>query len=355
MSEVATFSKHGNIGIVTLNSPPVNALSHELRLVLRDAFKAAIEDSQVEAILLRCDGRTFVAGADIREFDLPPASPDVHEIVEWVGQCPKPVTAALHGTPLGGGVELALACQFRVATPDAQMGFPEVNLGILPGAGGTQRLPRLIGVRPALDMVVSGLPIAAPKALELGLIDEVITGDFVAGAIAFVQRTISERRPLNKLTERVVALDDPAVFAEYETRIARTHRGFLAPLCCVKAIRAAVDLPFQQGLKLERELFLELVHSPQSKAQRHAFFGEREVSRSPRLPREIRAREVRSVAVVGAGDAAGRMARRFADRRVATTLLTVPGQQSEQMTDASALVNVRTATSFDELKKLISS
>lgn len=347
MSDLATFTKHDNVGVVTLNNPPVNALSHELRLALRDAFKAAIADPNVEAIVLRCEGRTFVAGADIREFDRPPASPDVNEIVEWVGQCPKPVTALLHGTALGGGVELALACQFRVAAPDAQLGFPEVNLGILPGAGGTQRLPRLIGVRPALELIVGGSPTTAPKALELGLIDHIVSSDLLAGALEFTRRMLREAPSHPKLVERKPTLDDPAIWSEYEALVARTHRGFLAPTRCIQAIRAAVELPFHEGLKRERELFLELLHSPESKAQRHAFFGEREVARSPRLARDVRAREVRSVAVVGDGESAVHMARRFADRRIPVMLFTPSGHTPEQPVEGA---NLRVASAYDDLK-----
>lgn len=349
MTELATFRKQGKVGVVALNHPPVNALAYVLRVALQTAFRAALEDSDVEAILLYCEGRTFVAGADIREFDQPSAHPDVHEIVEWVGDSPKPVTAALHGTALGGGVELALACQFRVAAADAQMGFPEVNLGILPGAGGTQRLPRLVGVRPALELIVGGAPIGATKALELGLIDEIITGDLLVGAVAFVERKLSEGRNWVKLRERSTTSVDPSTFSNFEASISAKSRGFLAPLHCIRAIRAASERPFDEGLAFERELFKELVTSPQSKAQRHAFFGEREVSRSPRLPRDVSPREVRTVAVLGSGEPGVQLARRFAERRIPVTLLELP-ELSEQSLSQAQGANLRVSANVADIK-----
>ncbi len=318
MAELATLTKHANVGVVTLNNPPVNALSHALRLAMQEAFMAAIDDPSVQAIVLHCDGRTFVAGADIREFDIAPLHPDVHEVVEWVGNCPKPVTVALHGTALGGGVELALACHYRVATPDAKVGFPEVGLGILPGAGGTQRLPRLVGVRAALEMIVGGAPIPASRAMELGLLDELIEGDLLSGALKFAERALAEARPWGKVSDRPISFHEPQLFGEFEQRIASTSKGFLAPFHCIRAIRAAAELPFDEGLRLERELFFELVNSPQSKAQRHAFFGEREVARSPLLPADVRPSPIRRVAVVGGAQACAAISSELSGRGVPT-------------------------------------
>ncbi len=365
MAELASFSKHGNVGVIALNNPPVNALSHALRLALQDAFTTAIQDPSIEAILLCCEGRTFVAGADIREFDGPPLIPDVPETVEFVGSCPKPVTAALHGTALGGGVELALACHFRVSTPDAKVGFPEVGLGILPGAGGTQRLPRLVGVRAALDLIVGGAPITAPRAVKLGLIDQVIQGDFRTGALAFVERVVAAREPWQRVSDREIVFDEPGFFDEYQERVAAKQRGFLAPSRCIAAVRAAVELPFAEGLKRERELFVELMNSPQSKAQRHAFFGEREVARSPLLPADVPANTVRTAAVVGADGTASKIAETLAGRRVPVTLLTAPpGREHAEellrasraraltpnrMPNATELENLRLGDSYDDL------
>lgn len=360
MAELATFTKRANVGIVTLNNPPVNALSHALRVALQAAFNAAIADADVEAILLHCDGRTFVAGADIREFGKAPLRPDVNEIVEWVAESPKPVTAALHGTALGGGVELALACHFRVAAPDAKVGFPEVGLGILPGAGGTQRLPRLVGVRAALDMVVGGAPISASKARDLGMVDALIEGDLLQGALSFVQERLAEKAPWGKVSERKVTCDDPGLFEEYERSIAEKSRGFLAPSRCIQAIRAAVELPFDEGLKRERELFLELMNSSQSKAQRHAFFGEREVSRSPRLPSGVPGAPIRAIAVVGSNSPAVAIATDLS-RRIPTTFVAlgapVEGELSEvrqgRFSDVQDAAVVIVAAAGEQLDKAL--
>lgn len=351
MAELATLTKQGSVGVITLNNPPVNVLSHAMRVALRDSLEAAVADSSIEAILLLCEGRTFVAGADIREFDTPAGRPDVNEIVELVGACKKPITAAIHGTALGGGVELALACQFRLATPDAQLGFPEVNLGILPGAGGTQRLPRLVGVPAALELIVGGSSIGAPKALEIGLIDELTSSDLRAEALAFVERKLAERKPWTKISERQVAAVEPATFEAFEAGLADKARGFLAPFACIKAIRAAAETSFQEGLAYERQLFLQLVSSSQSKAQRHAFFGEREVSRSPRLARDVRPKEVRSVAVVGSDDAAVQMAKRFADRRMPVTLVT-SSERVEQMATQTQATNIRVSAAHADVENV---
>jgi 3-hydroxyacyl-CoA dehydrogenase len=321
MTELVTVAKQDHVGVITLNNPPVNALSYPLRRALSDAFALVLVDDEVQALVLRCEGRTFVAGADISEFDQEPRKPDVPEVVELVGGSPKPVTAALHGTVLGGGLELALACQFRVAAPGTKLGFPEVSLGILPGAGGTQRLPRLVGAKAALDMIVGGVPVSAARALALGLVDEVVEGDLDAGTLAFVERALAEGRSGSKLGERVAQPEPSGFFAEYEQSIAAESRGRIAPLYCVRAVRAALELPFAEGIELERRLFRELVRSPQSKAQRHAFFGEREVARTPRVPKDARARDVRAVAVVGANETGAAIVERLAGKRLPVVFL----------------------------------
>jgi 3-hydroxyacyl-CoA dehydrogenase len=321
MTQLVSFTRQGNIGVVALNNPPVNALSHEVRVGVNQAFTTALADNEVAAIVVWCEGRTFVAGADIREFGKPPLAPDLPEVVEFVSSAQKPVIAALHGTALGGGLELALACDFRIAAASAKLGLPEVTLGLLPGAGGTQRLPRLIGVRAALDMIVGGALLSASKAQSLGLVDEVVEGELKAAALAFAGRVIAEKLALRKLSERSVELDDPRLFDVYEDRVTRERRGFLAPLRCVQAVRAAAELPFQDGLLRERELFRELMASPQSKAQRHAFFAEREVLKSPNLPEDAAARAVTTAGVVGDSGAGGGIAACFADARIPVTLL----------------------------------
>jgi 3-hydroxyacyl-CoA dehydrogenase len=318
---VLTVAQHGAVGAVALNNPPVNALSHPLRLALLDALSNLYADPAVQAIAVWCEGRTFIAGADIREFGKPALLPDLPDVVEFLDRAPKPVVAAIHGTALGGGLELALACHFRIAAADAKLGLPEVTLGLLPGAGGTQRLPRLIGVRASLEMIIGGVPVPAHQALSLGLVDGVFEGDAKAAALAFAERAIAEKLPVRRVSELCARLDEPLVFEEYEEKLAREWRGFLAPFRCLRAVRAAVELPFDEGLKRERQLFSELMASSESKAQRHAFFAEREVAKVPGLPENTPARPVRSAAVVGEGATAREVAQCFADAQLPVTVL----------------------------------
>lgn len=330
MSEIVTLTQHGRVGVLTLNNPPVNALSHALRVELSARLADALATPAIEAIVLCCEGRTFVAGADIREFGKAPQTPDVPDVVELVGRAAKPLVAALHGTALGGGLELALACHFRVAVPAAKLGFPEVSLGILPGAGGTQRLPRLIGVRTALELLVGGVPIGGVRAQAIGLVDALIEGDLKAGAIGFAERVLTEQRPLPSLGATLATLDSPALLEEFEAGIRERCRGQLAPFHIVRAVRAAVELPFPTGLKVERALFAELMASPQSAALRHAFFAEREVAKVPGLPKDTPARPVKSAAVVGAGAIGSTLAMGFADAHVPVVLLDTSREALEQ-------------------------
>jgi 3-hydroxyacyl-CoA dehydrogenase len=322
MTQVVRLTTQGKLALIALNNPPVNALSHAVRVGISEAFATALADGDVHAIVIWCEGRTFVAGADIREFGKPPLLPDVPEVIELVGASSKPVIAALHGTTLGGGLELALACDFRLAAASTKLGLPEVTLGILPGAGGTQRLPRLVGARAALDLVVTGALIGASNAHALGLIDEVVEGELQAAALAFAERVLAEQWPIRKASERSVELDDPGLFEAYERDVARDHRGFVAPLRCIQAVRAAVELPFEAGLLRERELFAELMASPESKAQRHVFFAEREVLKPAGLSPDLVPRAVRSVGVVGDGSAgASAIAACFAEARIPAVLV----------------------------------
>ncbi len=335
MPPLVTLEKHGNLGVVALNNPPVNALSHELRRTLCALLAEAFADASIDAIVIWCEGRTFIAGADIREFGKAPLAPDVPEVVELIDRAPKPVIAALHGTALGGGLELALACHYRIAVASARLGFPEVTLGLLPGAGGTQRLPRLIGVSAALDLIVNGTLVSAAKAHALGLIDAVIEEPLKEHAQAFGARVLLERRPLRRVSELVAQLDAPEQLEAYRSSIAQKHRGFLAPFHCIEAVRAAVELPFEAGLQRERELFVELMASPESKAQRHAFFAEREVAKLPGLAAETATRALRSVVVVGCGKRARALGACFAGAVPAVTLLA--GTQQELDNTVAAL------------------
>ncbi len=323
MQEIVTFSKEGNIGLIVVNNPPVNALSQAVRQGIKTGVEKGIADKDILAMIIICEGRTFIAGADIREFGKPMMEPFLPAIVQYIEDSPKPMIAAIHGTALGGGLEIALGCHFRIAAPTAKVGLPEVKLGILPGAGGTQRLPRLVGPQAALDMIVSGNPIAAQKAQTIGIIDEIADGDLKAAALTFAKKVISEKRPIKKISSLAAKVDNPAMFEEYAKSIARKQRGFLAPFQCIKAVQAATELPFAEGMKREREIFVELQASPQSKAQRHVFFAEREVARIPGLPADQPTREIKSVGVLGAGTMGGGIAMCFVNAGIPVVLLEV--------------------------------
>ena len=330
MSHLVTATRHDRVAVVALNNPPVNALSHAVRVALCASLQELFAASDVEAIVIACQGRTFIAGADIREFGKPPLVPDLPELVEFLDTAPKATIAAIHGTALGGGLELALACHFRVATETAQLGLPEVALGILPAAGGTQRLPRLIGVKPALDMIVSGTPIPAASAQRLGLIDGIIADPVLDSGLAFAQRVLAEGRPRRRVSGLTAKLDDVNSLAAYEQGMAERCRGFLAPFRCIEAVRGAVELSFAEGLLLERELFKQLIASPESQAQRHVFFGEREVAKIPGSPADTPTRPLKSVVIAGAGAVAGKLARCFADAKITVTLRADTRDQLDQ-------------------------
>ena len=325
MSEVVGFQKRGSVAVILVNNPPVNALSQGVRQGLVEALEKGVADPEVHSIVLAGGGRTFIAGADITEFGKPPTGPALDAVIARYEASPKPVVAALHGTALGGGLEVALGCHYRIAIRDAKCGLPEVKLGILPGAGGTQRLPRLIGVPKALEMIVSGEPVGAADAKALGLVDEVVEGgDLVAAAVTFAER-VAEKRPLPRVRDRTDALEqakkDPAIFEKAKKDAAVRARGGQAPLRCVDAVRAAVELPFEEGLKRERELFQEAVASTESKALRHVFFAERTAAKIPDVPGDTPTLPVRKVAVLGAGTMGGGIAMVFANAGIAALLL----------------------------------
>jgi len=321
MNQIVSLTRVDDIGVISVNNPPVNALSQPVRAGLKAAIAEGNADSGISALVIHCEGRTFIAGADIREFGKPLQPPGLDAVIDAIENSPKPVIAAIHGTALGGGFEVALGCHYRVAVPSAKVGLPEVKLGLLPGAGGTQRLPRLIGPSAALPFIVDGNPVAATKAAAMGVIDEIIEGDLRAGAVAFARKVIAEKRPLRKISALSVQLDNPNLFAEFEKSIAKKQRGFLAPFHCIKAIRAACELPFAEGLKRERELFMELMESPQSKAQRHVFFAEREVAKIPGLPEDQPTRNIKSVGIAGAGTMGGGITMCFVNAGIPVTLL----------------------------------
>jgi len=321
--QIVTLERVGAIGVLTVNNPPVNALSHGVRSGLKTGLDAALADGAISGMVLICAGRTFVAGADITEFGKPMKEPGLAAIIETIENSPKPVIAAIHGTALGGGLELALACHYRVAAPEAKCGLPEVKLGILPGAGGTQRLPRIVGLALALEMITSGEPISAKQAGEAGLVDEVSKGDLKAATIAFAEKVLRERWPLRRIRDMSDKLKVPEVdyFKNFKSTLAKRRRGLEAPQACVDAVEAAATLPFEQGLKRERELFTKLLSGEQSKAQRYFFFAEREANKIPDVPADTPAKTIRKAAVIGAGTMGGGIAMNFANVGIPVTVV----------------------------------
>jgi 3-hydroxyacyl-CoA dehydrogenase len=315
----------GVIAVITVDNPPVNALKHEVRAGLAEALRQVRADASIHAVVIACAGRTFFAGADITEFGKPPQAPGLGEVIAQIEALPKPVVAALHGTALGGGFELALACHFRVAAATARVGLPEVKLGLLPGAGGTQRLPRLVGPEQALRMIVTGEPIGAAEAHADGIVDQIVEGDLSAAAVAFARRVVAEKRPLQKVRDRddklAPARADPGPFDKAAAALTRRLRGREAPAACVEAVRNAFTLPFEEGLRRENELFRTLVASDQSKAQRHVFFAEREAAKVPNLPPATAPRPLARGAVIGAGTMGGGIAMCFANAGMPVTLI----------------------------------
>ena len=326
INAVTDFSVEGDVGVVTLNSPPVNALSAVVREGLKGAFEAAIADPAVKAIVLICDGKTFIAGADITEFGKAMTGPSLQDVQATIENAPKPVVAAIHGTALGGGLEVALVAHYRVAVPSAKGGLPEVNIGLLPGAGGTQRLPRIVGVEKALEMVTSGQHVPAKAAHAMGLFDELVEeGNLRAGAIAFARKVVAENRPLKKvrdLSDKVeAARGRPEIFESFRAANAKKFRGFMAPENNIKCIEAAVNLPFDEGLKEERRLFMELMTGSQSAAQRYVFFAERQAAKIPDVPDDTPTIPVKKVGVIGAGTMGGGIAMNFLNAGIPVTII----------------------------------
>ncbi|MBR1222133.1 enoyl-CoA hydratase/isomerase family protein [Bradyrhizobium sp. U87765 SZCCT0131] len=330
MSEVVKVERHDVVAIVTIDSPPVNALSAAVRAGISEAVKSLGSDPQVQAIVLTCAGRTFIAGADITEFGKPPKPPGLGEVISDIENCPKPVIAAIHGTALGGGLEVALGCHFRVATKDAKLGLPEVKLGLLPGAGGTQRLPRAVGPELGVKMVVTGDPIGAAEALKSGLIEEIVEGP-ASGGEAFARKVLAEKRPLRKLrdddSKLAAAKADRSIFTNAAAAANKRNRGLDAPLACAEAVSWVFDVPFDEALKRERESFMKLVAGDQSKAQRHAFFAEREAAKIDGVPEGTKPRKVERVAIIGAGTMGGGIAMSFANAGIPVTLIETGEEQ----------------------------
>lgn len=299
---VVSVETRDNLAIVTIDNPPVNALSQAVRGGIVSALDEA-ERAGAEAVVLHCAGRTFVAGADIREFGKPPKPPWLPEVIARIEACRQPVVAAIHGTTLGGGLELALGCHYRIAVPTARVGFPEVLLGLIPGAGGTQRLPRLVGAERALDMMVSGKLVNAAEAAGMGIVDRLAeSGNLLDEAMNFARELVSDGEPPRLIRDLSVEHVGPEFFTEYRKRIARKTRGLMSPERIVRCVEASLHVPIDQALKEEREHFFECMASPQSSALRHLFFAERQAVKPP--PGVSTAAEVpaiRRIAVIGAG------------------------------------------------------
>ena len=315
MGDVVSYSREGDIAFITVNNPPVNALSLPVRQGLQQCFQQFNADADAKACVLICDGRTFIAGADITEFGKPPEDPWLPKVIEEMEALDKITVAAIHGTALGGGLETAMGCHYRCAVPSAMVGLPEVTLGLLPGATGTQRLPRLIGPKAALDAMISGKPIPAPKACEAGAVDEIVDGDLKEGATAFARRLLEEGAEPRRLSQSDVDTTevDEHFFAEYRNKMARSTRGFFAPEQIVKCVEAAVSLPYADAVKRENELFMECMMSSHSAAQRHLFFAERACTKVNDVPKDTPLRDIKKVAVLGGGTMGGGIAMNFAN------------------------------------------
>ncbi|MBT5862450.1 MAG: 3-hydroxyacyl-CoA dehydrogenase [Gammaproteobacteria bacterium] len=322
MASPVSYRLEGIIGVITVDSPPVNALSHAVREGVFDAISEAQGDSS-EAIVISCDGRTFFAGADITEFDKPLKDPGLPDLVKAIEASSKPVVAAMHGTALGGGFEMALAAHYRCAMPFAKVGLPEVKLGLLPGAGGTQRTTRLAGVKASLDLITSGVPIVAAKAKSLGLIDKIIDGNLLSGAIAWAGQLVADQAPIRRSSEQAVPEYDAAIFEEYRTSLRRRARGQIASGRIVAAVEAAATMSFTDGLAIEKQAFLDCMASPESAGMRHIFFAEREAPKVDDLPRDIVQRPIETVGIIGGGTMGGGIAMSFANAGIQVTMIEI--------------------------------
>ena len=326
INQVVDLTVEDAVAVVSINSPPVNTLSVGVRDGLALAFKQVLGDSGVGAIVLICEGRTFIAGADITGFGKPPQGANLLEVLKGIEGASQHVVAAIHGTALGGGFEVALACHYRVAVPSAKCGLPEVKLGLLPGAGGTQRLPRIVGVERALEMLTSGEHVGAKVCFEIGLVDALMEeGKLLEGAIAFARALIADKRPLKKVRDLdakvVAARTNPQVFADFRKANARKFRGFDAPDFNIRCVEAAVNLPFDEGMVFERKLFLELMAGVQSAAQRYAFLAERAAWKIPDVPADTATLPCAQVGIIGAGTMGGGIAMNFLNAGVPVTLV----------------------------------
>ncbi len=325
MSDAASYSVRDGIAVITMSNPPVNGLGHALRTGIMDGLKKAEGDAAVKAVVLVGSAKAFSGGADIREFNTPKsfAKPSLPEIVAALDETKKPVVAAIGGFAMGGGFELALGCHYRVAAPKAQLALPEVKLGILPGAGGTQRLPRVIPMAEAVTLMTSGNPMPAEKGKALGAIDEIVQGELLDGALGYAKKLVTEGKGARRIRDMKAKLDgEPKKFFDgVRAEVAKASKGYPAPLEIVACAEAAVSLPFDQGIAAERKGFEKLVETSESKALRHMFFAERQTSKIPGVPEETKARDVKSAAIIGAGTMGGGIAMSFVNVGIPVTLI----------------------------------
>ena len=359
---VVSYEVIDKVGVIKVNYPPVNALSQPVREGILSAVTNAKSDD-TEALVLICEGRTFIAGADITEFGGEMGGPSLHDVVHAMDKAGKPVVAAIHGTALGGGLETSLGAHYRIALNSAKLGLPEVSLGLLPGGAGTQRMPRLVGPVAALDMMVTGKPITAAKALEIGLVDKVVVDDLQGNAVSYAKELAANNAELRIAGEMTV---DPAsvpegLFEGYEQVLAVKAKGQIAPQNIVKCIKAAVELPIEQGLKIEWELFLECMASPQSAALRHIFFAERMAAKIAGIDKQTPLREIKKVGIIGGGTMGGGIAMNFANVGIPVTMLEISDEALERGLgivkknyDISASKGRMTADKAEQLTAMIS-
>src|SRR5881394_2444656 len=354
--------RHGDVLIVLSNNPPVNALSTAVRQGLVDSIGEAEADDGVKAVVIACEGQTFFAGADITEFGKPPQQPWLPAVVDTIENCSKPVVAAIHGTALGGGLEVALGCHYRVAEPSAKLGTPEVKLGLLPGAGGTQRLARVAGVRKALEMCATGNPIGAKEGFECGLVDRLVEGELIPHAVGYAEE-VRDVRPLPKSSERQDKLNEcnPETFDTFRKENARKFRGFDAPEANIKAVKVACEKPYSEGVIEERKLFMELMSGTQAKAQQYFFFAERKAAKIEGLADDVRPRDIKRIGVIGAGTMGGGISMNFLSAGIPVTIIEMQQEALDRGTgvmrknyDASAAKGRMTTEQVEKAMGLLS-
>ena len=317
MSNIIKFEMRNNVGVITINNPPANALNFEVKKYISENFDFCMSNSECKGLVITSEGRMFIAGADISEFgvETPQGIPELEDVIRKIELAPKPVIAALNGMALGGGMELAMGCHYRLADPSVTVGQPEVNLGFIPGGGGTQRLPRLVGPELALEMIVTGKPINATKAFEAGAIDGIVDEDLVESAIQLAlskAKKPDELRRTGDLHEKIKDVD-PKVFDNWRQKISSKSRNMRSPFECINTVEAATKIGFEAGLAYEREVFIELRDSDEGKSMRHMFFAERGVAKIPDIPKETKTQNINKAAIIGSGTMGGGIAMNFAN------------------------------------------